>query len=192
MEGGFDPSAGDVGAAEGTQSSAEVVQALVQMGISEKVAEMAVRQTGATSAEAAINWVFENSESTRAESDESFYQDLKMVFVVNTSLPMSPGKMAAQVGHGAVGLYEELVSKQDVFGASLLQWNDGGSKKIVVQGSSSDELTKLADDAKNAGLPFYAVYDAGRTQIPSGSHTVLAIFGLSDQVDKVTRHLKLL
>ena len=29
-----------------------------------------------------------------------------MVFVVNTSLKMGSGKMAAQVGHAAVGLYK--------------------------------------------------------------------------------------
>ena len=59
-----------------------------------------MRQTGAESAEAAINWVFENSDRNRAEeleANEDLYQDYKMVFAVNMSLPMSPGKVAAQV-----------------------------------------------------------------------------------------------
>ena len=66
------------------------------------------------------------------------------------------------------------------------------SKKIVVRAGSAEELTGLAKRAEAEGLPTAAIYDAGRTQIASGSHTVLAIFGLSGQVDKVTGHLKLL
>lgn len=42
------------------------------------------------------------------------------------------------------------------------------------------------------GLFAYVVSDAGRTQIPAGSRTVLAIFGPSDLVDSVTGQLKLL
>lgn len=54
------------------------------------------------------------------------YQEYKMVFVVNSSLNMSPGKMAAQVGHGAIALYQDLVARQDIYGGSLLQWSENG------------------------------------------------------------------
>jgi PTH2 family peptidyl-tRNA hydrolase len=171
------------------------VETLVNIGISETDARLAVRQTGAESAEAAINWVFENSDRDRAEeleSGEELYQDYKMVFVINASLPMSPGKVAAQVGHAAIDLYRELISKQELFGGPMLQWSENGSKKIVLQAGNAEELVALAKRAEAAGLPYSAIHDAGRTQIPSGSHTVLAIFGLSGQVDKVTGHLKLL
>jgi hypothetical protein len=59
----------------------------------------AVVQTGADTAEGAIAWVFENDMGGAADEGESseMYQDYKMVFVVNTSLPMTPGKIAAQV-----------------------------------------------------------------------------------------------
>jgi len=58
----------------------------------------AVRQTGAASVEAAISWVFENRDIGDARlAEEGIYQDFKMIFVVNGSLPMSVGKIAAQV-----------------------------------------------------------------------------------------------
>lgn len=61
----------------------------------------AVRQTGADTAEGAIAWVFENQEMAGASADDppEMYQEYKMVFVVNSSLPMTPGKMAAQVNY---------------------------------------------------------------------------------------------
>ena len=47
--------------------------------------------------------------------------------------------------------------------------------------------------ARKARLPYYLVRDAGHTQIPSGSLTVVAVGpGATDQVDTVTGSLSLL
>lgn len=52
------------------------------------------------------------------------------------------------------------------------------------------ELKKLADINK---IPNYLVVDAGRTQIPSSSVTVLALGPDEDEkIDKITGDLKLL
>ena len=58
-------------------------------------------------------------------------EDYKMVLVVNTALSMGVGKVAAQVGHGAVGLYRELIENQEQFGEMLLMWDDCGSVKLT-------------------------------------------------------------
>lgn len=51
----------------------------------------------------------------------------------------------------------------------------------------------LERKAAAAGMPTYIVCDAGRTQIPAGSQTVLAIGPAPKSlVDSVTGHLKLL
>lgn len=42
------------------------------------------------------------------------------------------------------------------------------------------------------GLYAYLVADAGHTQIPAGSRTVLGIFGPISEIDAVTGQLKLL
>jgi PTH2 family peptidyl-tRNA hydrolase len=47
--------------------------------------------------------------------------------------------------------------------------------------------------AEQASLPCYLVHDAGRTQIPAGSQTVLAIGPApKSKIDQLTGHLKLL
>jgi PTH2 family peptidyl-tRNA hydrolase len=53
-----------------------------------------------------------------------------------------------------------------------------------------EELEALA---LQAGLPCYLVRDAGRTQIPAGSQTVLAIGPApKSKINDITGHLKLL
>ena len=49
-----------------------------------------------------------------------------MVFVVNTELQMGLGKIAAQVGHAAVGLYKILTSKPEKYDYMVSQWEDFG------------------------------------------------------------------
>jgi PTH2 family peptidyl-tRNA hydrolase len=59
--------------------------------------------------------------------------------------------------------------------------------------NSEDELLGIRDKAKENGLPFYLVRDAGRTQIAPGSITVCAVGpGKVSDVDTVTGHLNLL
>lgn len=45
--------------------------------------------------------------------------------------------------------------------------------------------------AEKSGLLFSTIEDAGLTQIPAGSRTVLAVFGSVSDVDAVTGHLRL-
>ena len=49
-----------------------------------------------------------------------------MVFVVNDSLKMGVGKIAAQVGHAAVGLYRELVETKGQSTHLVEQWQENG------------------------------------------------------------------
>jgi len=66
------------------------------------------------------------------------------------------------------------------------------SKKVALRCENADELDQLAKKADLLGLPNTTIQDAGLTEVPSGSHTVLAIFGTSAKVDEVTGRLKLL
>nr|XP_014424911.1 probable peptidyl-tRNA hydrolase 2 isoform X2 [Pelodiscus sinensis] len=114
-----------------------------------------------------------------------------MVFVVNAELAMSAGKIAAQVGHAAVGLYQ-LMQEQAAGRELICQWDECGAKKIVVQGSNTAHLMDLQALALSLELPMYLVQDAGRTQVPAGSYTVLAIIGEEEMVNQVTGNLRLL
>ena len=75
----------------------------------------------------------------------------------------------------------------------LAVWTRRGQAKVVLKASDSEEMYHLIERAKEANLLTWSIRDAGRTQIPSGSMTVIGIGPAPvDQVDIVTGHLKLL
>ncbi|XP_015920354.1 probable peptidyl-tRNA hydrolase 2 [Parasteatoda tepidariorum] len=179
----------------------DYLQVLTGMGISAVAAEKALFYTDNRSPDLAAAWLFENSEadletSLAAEagiSADSAYDDVyKMAFVVNTSLNMGAGKLASQVAHAAIGLHRLLLQNENKYGEMVLQWTEDGETKIVLRGNSTQHLVELERKALQLGLPTYLVQDAGRTQIPSGSTTVLCLMGRLDIVDEVTGSLKLL
>lgn len=114
----------------------------------------------------------------------------KQVIVVRTDLDMSRGKIAVQVAHGSVSSAEQArVLKQDIWKA----WLREGQKKVAVKVSSEEELLELRRQAVNHSLSFALIRDAGMTELPPGTVTVLGIGpAKTELVDKVTCDLKLL
>lgn len=116
--------------------------------------------------------------------------DLKLVLVVRTDLGMTKGKIAAQCGHATLACYKSLLS---VSSPLLARWERSGQAKIAVQVKSEEELLVLQAQAMSLGLCARVIHDAGRTQIASGSATVLGIGpGPRGVIDGVTGGLKLL
>lgn len=74
----------------------------------------------------------------------------------------------------------------------LKQWERQGQAKIALQIKSEEDLSLLQAQALSLGLCARVIQDAGRTQIASGSRTVLGILGPKKVVDNVTGNLKLL
>ena len=64
--------------------------------------------------------------------------------------------------------------------------------KVVLKVDSEEKLMEIYHNAREQNVPATYIRDAGHTQIPSGSTTVCAIFGLKEKVDEITGHLKLL
>ncbi|KAF3335069.1 peptidyl-tRNA hydrolase 2 [Carex littledalei] len=117
-------------------------------------------------------------------------EELKVVLVVRQDLKMGAGKIASQCAHAATGLYAELSQRNR---SLLRQWEQFGQAKIVVSCKNQQEMNKLKEMADRCGLPTFVVSDAGRTQVQSGSRTVLAIGpGKKADVDSVTGKLRLL
>jgi PTH2 family peptidyl-tRNA hydrolase len=114
----------------------------------------------------------------------------KQVIVVRTDLGMSKGKTAVQVAHGAVAAAEKArIGQQDVWKA----WLQEGQKKVAVRVASEEELVQLLRMAALNRLPYALIHDAGMTELPPGTTTVLGIGPAKSQdVDKVTANLKLL
>jgi peptidyl-tRNA hydrolase, PTH2 family len=113
----------------------------------------------------------------------------KMVIVVRRDLKLSPGKMAAQVAHAAVDC--ALRSKADDE-RSFKKWKSEGQKKVVVRVDSERDLHDLKMTADAKGLTTTLISDAGLTEIPPGTVTVLGIGpGSNAQVDAITGKLPL-
>ncbi|KPP75164.1 hypothetical protein Z043_105608 [Scleropages formosus] len=131
----------------------------------------ALLHTRNVSAEEAAMYYFNKLENEVPSCPEEGDDDLifKMVFVVNMDLSMGVGKVATQVGHAAVGLYQVLQEKNS-WREMAWKWDHTGSKKVVMQGSNTAHLLELQALAMSLSLPTYLVQDAGQTQV--GSHCI--------------------
>ncbi|KAL1969546.1 hypothetical protein VTN77DRAFT_8984 [Rasamsonia byssochlamydoides] len=117
--------------------------------------------------------------------------EVKLVLVVRTDLGMGKGKIAAQCSHATLACYKYYVSKSPN-SPILKRWERGGQAKVALQVKTEEEMLLLQAQALSLGLCARVIQDAGRTQIASGSRTVLGILGPKSVVDSVTGHLKLL
>ncbi|MCI4357271.1 MAG: aminoacyl-tRNA hydrolase [Thermoplasmata archaeon] len=113
-----------------------------------------------------------------------------MVLVLRGELRLTPGKAAVQVAHAAVMLVE--ASRKRHAGA-LEAWFAGGQMKIAVVAPDLESMQQLDRLARAKGLPTVLVEDAGFTEVPAGTKTVLGIGpGTAVDVDAVTGSLPLL
>ena len=99
--------------------------------------------------------------------------ELKMWLAVRTDLPLSRGKLAVQAMHAAGWLHLIVARDNPELMQSYLQ---DATPKISVRVDSASALDRVCEEAKAAGIPFYAVADAGRTEIDPGTRTV-CLFG---------------
>jgi PTH2 family peptidyl-tRNA hydrolase len=115
---------------------------------------------------------------------------VKLILIINNGLKMGKGKIAAQAGHASVQATLKAGEKNPL---ALQAWLSSGQKKVCLKGDDADQLLAFEKQAKEAGLLTSKIHDAGHTQIPSGSLTVLAIGPCQDDsVEKITGTLKLL
>ena len=121
---------------------------------------------------------------------QTVHGNMKLVCVVNQSLKMGKGKIAAQVGHASV---ESFLRAGTTHPDHLEAWLSGGQKKICLKAEDEGVFAELMRAADKEQIPGHIVRDAGHTQIPSGSQTVLALGPYDEEhLDKSTGHLKLL
>mmetsp|Transcript_14653 Transcript_14653/g.27174 ORF Transcript_14653/g.27174 Transcript_14653/m.27174 type:complete len:347 (-) Transcript_14653:119-1159(-) len=180
-----------------------LVTEIQDMGFSDeliKTAYLAVNQgPEESSTSQLVTWLI-NHENTQVVCNT--YDDLvrirgagneeehKVVVVADSSLGMSAGKLAAQVGHAVLAMSRSLTHSQPQL---LSTWEDCGEPLIVCKTKSAGELSTLEAVAKSVGVPFISIRDAGRTQVAAGSLTVAAIGpGPISQIDAITGALELM
>jgi len=86
---------------------------------------------------------------------------------------MTKGKIAAQCGHATLMCYK---AASRYAPGLVRRWETYGQTKVAVQvKGGEEELLMLQAQALSLGVVAKIVHDAGRTQIASGSATVLGL-----------------
>lgn len=141
----------------------------------------------------------ENSESDDIEIDSTSLNcisgEVRMTLVIRQDLGMTKGKIAAQCCHAALACYRKISENNG--GSSynphmVSRWLSGGQAKITLKCPDKGSMDELYAKALAYNVNCYIVHDAGRTQIASGSATVLGLGPAPKAVlDEITGQLKL-
>ena len=111
----------------------------------------------------------------------------KQVVLVCMDLKLSPGKLAAQCGHGFV---EAFVKADDKV---KKKWLSEGAKKVVLKVPDERSLKMFFSEAQVQGLPCSLICDAGHTELPPNTFTVVGLGPAEEErLDKLTGQLKML
>ena len=94
---------------------------------------------------------------------ENKEEELVEFFVVNKELPMSSGKLGAQIGHGAT-----IIAVKYGHTEPFKEWFSMIQKKILLEGKEKD-LLRLIEQG------FEPVRDVGCNEVPLNSLTVVAL-----------------
>ena len=142
---------------------------------------------------------FNKKDDSKNKSDDRGYvfdesDDLKMVFLVRQDLKMGAGKIAAQVAHAAIGLYDDILEGENIYQKTTLNnWFNYGQKKVVLKVNDLNTMLEVVKKCKKLKLQYCLISDAGHTQIPQGSITVLGIGpDISEKINDVTGTFKLM
>ena len=154
---------------------------------------------------------FENCEERRKASEKTkrYYEmkatkmfqtkndKIKLVVVVDKSLNMRKGKMCAQVGHASLLMIIDALNQENqTLNLSALErdWLASGMAKIVVGCDSLEELNRIADHARSAGVKAKFVVDSGATEFHGEPTTTCLALGPDEsaKIDKITGDLRLL
>ena len=116
--------------------------------------------------------------------------EYKMVIVSREDLKLSPGKLSAQVAHAAVVCALETKKLNSRW---FNKWQNEGAKKAVVKVESEKDFFPLKKKADELKIVSHIITDAGHTEIPTGTKTVLGIGPApSNIIDQITGELPLL
>ena len=136
------------------------------------------------------NKIKDNTDNNSLDEND----DLKMVFLVRQDLKMGAGKIAAQVAHAAIGLYDDILEGDNLYKKTALNnWFNFGQKKVVLKVNDLNTMLEVVQKCKKLKLQYCLIHDAGHTQIPQGSVTVLGIGpDISEKINEVTGTFKLM
>ena len=111
-----------------------------------------------------------------------------MALIVRKDLKLSTGKLAVQCSHAAVNC--SLTAKKTE-PRLMERWQSNGGRKICLAINDLESLKLLMGKSKSAGLITHLIKDAGHTELPPGTITVLGIGPApKSSIDALTSELK--
>jgi PTH2 family peptidyl-tRNA hydrolase len=127
--------------------------------------------------------------------------NIKQYLLVNNSLGMRPGKVAAQVSHASLKVFVDRFypsGNEPNFRAlwltdDMAEWLDGAFAKIALKCENADRIFEAAKIAEELCIPFSIIHDNGITQVEPGSLTAAAIGPFdteNPQYQRMTENLK--
>jgi PTH2 family peptidyl-tRNA hydrolase len=131
--------------------------------------------------------------------------EYKQVIILRKDLNMRKGKMVAQGAHASVAAITQHAFKADGKDESvdflcipltpdIKYWLNDHFTKITAGVDSEEELVKLYEQAKEAGIRCSMIVDSGHTEfklIPTKTAVAIGPDEVS-KIDKITGHLKLI
>ena len=124
-----------------------LIQELSSMGFDEGLASWGLDQCEGRPLEDIVMWIFDNQHNySPVPATTSVANNYKMVLVVRSDLKMTPGKVAAQCVHAALGCVEIANT------AVVYQWKSSGEATICLRCDTEDELHRLKGRADAAGV----------------------------------------
>ena len=116
-------------------------------------------------------------------------QEVKQYIIVRTDLGMNAGKVAAQAAHACLKVFFDKFEKTSVeldngtfeYGLMFVptpeekQWIDGRFTKITKKVKNENQLLKVYNAAKEAGLNVSLIKDAGIYGLEGENYTVVAV-----------------
>ena len=116
--------------------------------------------------------------------------EYKMAIITRSDLKLSTGKLAVQVAHAAVECALDTKKNNSKW---FNKWQKEGAKKVVLKVDVERDLFPLRDKAEELKMTAHIITDAGHTEIPAGTITVLGIGPAPENImDQVTGNLETL
>lgn len=129
------------------------------------------------------------------EAKNSDNDHLAMYLIVRSCLNMSPGKVAAQVGHGVAQIYDlmegYMISSEDdkvEITDDFWAWKEDSFRKIILRASEL-EWIRIINEVPE--IYRETVVDGGFTEIPPNTETVIALVPMrKSQAPQAVKDLK--
>lgn len=94
-----------------------------------------------------------------------------MALIVRSDLSMSAGKIAVQCAHAAVKCAQLARKNNRIYD----RWLENGGRKICLVVEDESHLLEVQEHVSSAGIVHALVSDAGHTEVPPGTNTVLGV-----------------